>query len=430
MTDRYQDVRPLIVAENASARFGGEAILPLHYFRFLRRRGIETFMVVHERTRNELDDVLRDDRDRIFYVRDAWVHRAAWRLEQHLPEVVGSMTTSLVLRAATQYAQRQVVKDLVVRVRATVVHEPIPVSPKAPSMTFDVGAPVIIGPMNGGMTYPRGFSGYESAAARHLVRAGRKIAGPANALIPGKRKAAALLVANERTRRALPPRSCPRVIELVENGVDLTVFRPPPTPTVVREGASSRPTFLFLGRLVAWKAVDLLLTAVAEARLGCDLMLHVVGDGEERARLEARRDQLGLGGHVVFHGFVPQSECALLLAAADALVLPSLYECGGAVVLEAMAMGLPVIATRWGGPADYLDDTCGILVDPENPVQLVSALAAAMQRLARDPALGRRLGQAGRQRVTAEFDWERKIDRIIDIYREVGGAAAVELGGR
>jgi glycosyltransferase involved in cell wall biosynthesis len=84
-----------------------------------------------------------------------------------------------------------------------------------------------------------------------------------------------------------------------------------------------------------------------------------------------------------------------------------------------MAMGLPVIATRWGGPADYLDDTCGILIDPENPDQFVSALAAAMQRLGGDPALARRLGQAGKQRVTAKFDWERKIDRIIELYREV-----------
>ena len=291
MTDRYQDLRPLIVAEHASARFGGEAILPLHYFRFLRGRGIEAFMVVHERTRSELSELLPEDRDRIFYVPDTRLHLAAWRIGKHLPDALESMTTSLIMHGATQYAERKLVKELVARVGATVVHEPIPVSPKAPSMTFDVGAPVVIGPMNGGMTYPRGFPGLESAAARHLVGAGRKAANVVNMLVPGKRKAAALLVANERTRRALPARVASRVIELVENGVDLTMFRPPPANAA--ETRRTRPRFIFLGRLVAWKAVDLLLAAVADARRGCDLELHVVGDGEERSRLEALRDQLG-----------------------------------------------------------------------------------------------------------------------------------------
>jgi glycosyltransferase involved in cell wall biosynthesis len=420
MPDHYEDVRPIIVAEHASARFGGEAILPLHYFRFLRRRGIETWMVVHERTRRELDDLFPADRDRIFYVRDTPLHRATWRVSERLPNRIASMTVGPILHGATQYAERKIVKELVGRVRATVIHEPIPVSPKAPSMTFDVGAPVVIGPMNGGMTFPPGFPGFESRIERHLVGAARQVAGFANALVPGKRKAATLLVANDRTRRALPSGLCPRVIELVENGVDLGVFREPSAQA--SKSLRPRPRFVFLGRLVDWKAVDLLLLAVAEAKQRIDLELHVVGDGQERGKLEALCAKLDLGDRVVFRGFVPQPDCAPILADADALVLPSLYECGGAVVLEAMAMGLPVIATRWGGPADYLDETCGILIDPRNPEQLVAALAAALERLARAPDLGRALGAEGRRRVKERFDWERKIDQIIEIYREAQGS--------
>jgi glycosyltransferase involved in cell wall biosynthesis len=100
----------------------------------------------------------------------------------------------------------------------------------------------------------------------------------------------------------------------------------------------------------------------------------------------------------------------------DALVLPSLYECGGAVVLEAMAMGLPVIATKWGGPADYLDDTSGILIEPIGRERFIVDLAEAMVRLVQSSDLRRQLGQAGRARVAAEFDWEKKIDRILSIY--------------
>jgi len=414
-TDDTSDIRPIIVAEHASARFGGEAILPLHYFRFLRQRGIEAWLVVHDRTRRELEETLPDDRDRIFYVPDRQVQVWGARLAGRMPGGLADLSLGPMMHAVTQYTQRKIVRSLVARVGATIVHEPIPVSPKAPSMTYDMGAPVVIGPMNGGMTYPPGFPGLQSRFAHTLVDVGRRGSGLLNGLVPGKRRASALLVANQRTRRSLPPGTCSRVIELVENGVDLTLFRPASDARPARQ----RPRFVFLGRLVDWKGVDLLLKAVADASTEADFELQVVGDGVERSRLEALAGSLALGDRVVFRGFVPQPECPQVLADADALVLPGLYECGGAVVLEAMASGLPVIATRWGGPADYLDDRCGILVDPVSPTQFVSALAGALIKLARDPELRRTLGTEGRRRVEAQFDWQRKIDRIIEIYRDV-----------
>jgi glycosyltransferase involved in cell wall biosynthesis len=415
MTDRYADVRPIIVAESASTRFGGEAFLPLHYFRLLRRRGVEAWMVVHERTRGELEELLPDDRDRISFVPDAWVHLWAGRLGARLPKGVNEMTLGQISHGATQLVQRRILRDLVARVGATVVHEPTPVSPKAPSMTFDVGAPVVIGPMNGGMTFPPGFPGYEKSWEKGITKLVRGASGLANAVIPGKRKASVLLVANQRTRRALPPGACPRVIELVENGVDLSTFQATPAR---ERSPRTRARFVFVGRLVDWKGVDFLLRALADASARVDMELDVVGDGVDRPKLEAMADRLGLRGRVAFRGFTPQAECAAILADADALVLPSLYDCGGAVVLEAMAMGLPVIATRWGGPADYLDETCGILIDPVNPDHFVAAIGAAMEKLARSPELARQLGAEGRRRIEAQFDWERKIDRIIEIYRE------------
>src|SRR5215212_7219650 len=114
-----------------------------------------------------------------------------------------------------------------------------------------------------------------------------------------------------------------------------------------------------------------------------------------------------------------QSQCAAeLLQSADAMVLPSLFECGGAVVLEAMACGLPVIATNWGGPADYLDDTCGILVAPTSRDALIDGLAMAMRRLADSPSLREAMGRAARVRAAA-FDWQQKVDRMVTLYAAV-----------
>ena len=100
-------------------------------------------------------------------------------------------------------------------------------------------------------------------------------------------------------------------------------------------------------------------------------------------------------------------------------MLPSLREGGGAVVLEAMAVGLPVIATNWGGPADYLNSSCGILVEPASKEGFVKGLTDAMLKLAQSPELRHSMGCAGPERVREHFDWERKVDRILEIYQQM-----------
>jgi glycosyltransferase involved in cell wall biosynthesis len=407
--------RVVVVAEHASARFGGEAILPLHYFQRLRRRGVEAWLVVHARTRGELDAILGPERERVRYVPDRWIQRVLWRASGALPARVAGASTGLLLHLVTQLDERRAVRRLVQAVGATVVHEPIPVSPRAPSLMFGVGAPVVIGPLNGGMAYPPAMRHLEGRLERAFMRVARAGAALANLLVPGKRRAACVLVANARTRAALPPGTRRHVRELVENGVDLALFRTPPA----RRAAGGPTRFAFVGRLVGWKAVDLLLAALAQAARQADVALQVVGDGPERAALEAQAQRLGVADRVTFHGLVSQPRCAALLGEADALVLPSLYECGGAVVLEAMAAGLPVVATRWGGPADYLDDTTGILVEPAGVPAFVEGLAAAMVRLARDPGLRATLGARARRAAVEVYDWDRKIDRILEVYRSV-----------
>ena len=90
-----------------------------------------------------------------------------------------------------------------------IVHQPIPVSPKESSLLYNLGVPVVIGPMNGGMAYPPGFTHSQGNATAAFVRIGRLFSGVLNRLMPGKLRAAALLVANERTGKALPPGAGP-----------------------------------------------------------------------------------------------------------------------------------------------------------------------------------------------------------------------------
>ncbi|NET07269.1 MAG: glycosyltransferase family 4 protein [Symploca sp. SIO2B6] len=190
--------------------------------------------------------------------------------------------------------------------------------------------------------------------------------------------------------------------------------------------------FVFVGRLVSWKAVDLLLLAFKQVVEQIPVELEIIGKGPEQAIFEAQAKELGLtefhnrdSGNAIekravvrFTGWLSQAECAQRLQLADVMVLPSLFECGGAVVLEAMAMGIPVIATNWGGPADYLDQSCGILVEPASRNSFINDLAAAMLKMAKSPEMRQAMGKAAHQRVVNHFDWEVKVDKIIASYQE------------
>jgi glycosyltransferase involved in cell wall biosynthesis len=398
-------MRILIVAENASTRFGGEAILPYHYFRLLLARSLDAHLIVHARTRTEMLAAFPDDHARLHFVEDQFLQKAFYRFGKLLPHRIAEATFGLANQLLTQAAQRQILRKLVIP--NTVIHQPIPVSPRFPSLLYDLGTPVVIGPLNGGMAYPPAFRTTESPVSRALIAIGRSFTDCVNALFPGKRRAAVILVANQRTRAALPTRLSGRILELPENAVD-TASWTTPTATI-----SDPNRFLFIGRLVDWKALHLAIEALAQVPAAS---LAVIGDGPMRAAWQQLATTRGLADRIHFHGWLSQSDCARHLAGSCALILPSLYECGGAVVLEAMAMSRPVIATAWGGPADYLDQTCGILVDPASPEAVIHGFAQAMRTLSASPNLCRQLGIAGRERLLRDFDWQRKIDRILEIY--------------
>ena len=427
--------RVLIVSESTSAAFGGEAVLPLHYFRGLKRLEVPVWLITHARTRDELSKLFPDDRH-IHYVEDSVLDRVTWRIGQFMPARLANFTLGFLSRLFTQLAQRRLARRLIRSERIDVVHQPTPVSPREPSVLYNLGAPVVIGPLNGGMSFPPAFAGRSGSVETSFMRVGRAVASLLNRLIPGKRYAALLLVANRRTRDALPKSVTAPVEELVENGVDFAVWHAAIDPLVgqATEGSPAELTeagmrFAYLGRLVDWKCVDLLLEAVALASRVRPLRLDIIGDGPERASLEKLAGSLGLlnangKALVTFVGWMSQPACAARLRQADALVLPSLYECGGAVVLEAMSLAKPVIATNWGGPADYLDPSCGILVAPAGRQEFISALRDAMLKLSDAPEESRQMGKRGLAKVRAEYDWDLKVQQILKHYCAVRDRSA------
>jgi glycosyltransferase involved in cell wall biosynthesis len=151
----------------------------------------------------------------------------------------------------------------------------------------------------------------------------------------------------------------------------------------------------------------------------------IVGGGERRDHLLDQVRRLGLDSAVRLLG--PRVDVEQLLAASDLFVCPSVWdEALGFVNLEAMAAGLPVVATRMGGiPEAVRDGETGLLVPPRD----AAALAAAVKSLLDDPGRREAMGRAGRRWVEQAFSIERTIDITMDLYCELAGAALGRAGG-
>jgi glycosyltransferase involved in cell wall biosynthesis len=204
----------------------------------------------------------------------------------------------------------------------------------------------------------------------------------------------------------------------IPNGVDTTDFDPalhPREATRSRLGlAGDKPALGVIAHLSPVKGhADLLAAMARVVSMRPRARLLVVGDGVLRPELEVLSRSLGLADRVVFTG--AREDVAAILAALDVVVVPSHTEGLSNALLEAMAMARPVVATAVGGNPDAVEaGLTGLLVPPRDP----EALAASMLRLLERPDEARRLGEAARRRVLAEFS----LDRMVAGYEALYGS--------
>ncbi|PEN06246.1 hypothetical protein CRI93_10505 [Longimonas halophila] len=202
-----------------------------------------------------------------------------------------------------------------------------------------------------------------------------------------------------------------RPIRLLPNPIDLSFFSPPaarPAPPPV--------VWASVGRLVPLKGTAPLLRAIAGVRThGLDVRLHVVGDGPERTRLQALARDLGLRKQVQFHGTLPPKGVRKVLQQAHGYVLASHYETFGIPVVEALACGCAVLATRCGGPEYVLSNVQGQMVPPRS----MAALQRALLRMTRALQQGQSLGPtpADRKRLHNRFSYDTFVTRTINLYQ-------------
>jgi glycosyltransferase involved in cell wall biosynthesis len=257
----------------------------------------------------------------------------------------------------------------------------------------------------------------EGGWVRHRLRAfyDRRLAGPI------VHAAARVIVQTHEEERLL------RTLGLDLPRVDIIPPGYAPLPTVAPAGSFRTrygivgPYLLFVGRLASNKGLLPLVEAFATvAQRHADAQLVLIGeDGGMRPVVEAATARLGLGARVRILGHVGD-DAVLADAYRDARcsLLPSEYEAFGLVLLESLAQGTPVIASRVGGIPEFIPDgRAGLLVTPNDR----DALAAAIERIWTDEPFGRRLGAFGRDEVVPRYTWDRLVGQLEQVYRDVVG---------
>ena len=201
-----------------------------------------------------------------------------------------------------------------------------------------------------------------------------------------------------------------RRVEALTNGVDTARFRPPGNRL-----DSPPPTLVVPRRLVPKNGVEYFVRALPGIRRRVPgVRARLIGDGPERERLEMLARELQVDDSLEFVGARPHAEMPELLGSGDLAIFPSLMEATSVAALEAMACGLPVVATAVGGLTEIVDKEVGALVPPADP----DALARAVATLVADANLRHR-GAVARARVTARWSNDRLVERHLEVYGDL-----------
>jgi glycogen(starch) synthase len=301
--------------------------------------------------------------------------------------------------------------------RFDLVHRITPLSPTTPSIIAKkcarAGVPFVLGPLNGGVPWPKWFQQERRKEKEWLAPLRR-----AYKLLPGYRStlkySAAILAGSHYTMQQIPSDLAGKTHYVVDNAIDPTRFGQP------RRRQPTLPLqLLFVGRLVPYKGADMALEAAEPLLAAGRAELTIVGDGPERKRLDELASHSARPSAIRFTGQIPHKQVGELFAAADLFVFPSIREFGGGVVLEAMAMGAVPIVVNYGGPAELVSKETGYCLEVGPRHQIVQSLRDILERIAANPAelLDKIIN--GQQRVKSEFTWEAKARRVVDIYHSI-----------
>jgi glycosyltransferase involved in cell wall biosynthesis len=295
-----------------------------------------------------------------------------------------------------------------------VVHQLTPLSPTLPakmaSRCKKVGVPFVWGPINGGLAWPKGF---ESAirSEREWLSKVRSL----HTLMPGyrstRKNSSAILIGSTNTFAQMPARYHDKSFYLPENAIDPRRF------SRERTHRAAKPIrIVYLGRVVPYKGVDILIDAAEPLLRSGEVTLDIIGEGPLKESLQAQVSNLKLESAVTFLGHVGHDTLQQKLSTYDVLGFPSIREFGGAVVLEAMALGVVPIVPNYGGIGELVTDATGWRIPLGSRDELVSRFRSTLESIVADPSQIEARSTRGIRRAREQFTWDAKAKRVVEVY--------------
>lgn len=416
--------RVLLIMEQCNPDWASVPLVGYRIYQSLAQLADVT-LVTHDRNRNGLEKKHPDDK--IVYMEPSHAESRYYsflaRITTFKGRVIWPLFHALYLPIYLYFdkAVAQRFQSAVTKGEFDVVHVITPIQPRFPVAIsqFCGKTPFILGPVNGGVPFPEAFKGRgrREFSQLNFIRTLGRI------LLPGYRrtyKEANLVIAGSTYTRdwvhntfKIPLERLPLIWE---NGVPDDFYTP---ITEVIKPTSEPLKLIFCGRLEPYKGADMLLKAAAQVRdKRVPYHLMIVGDGSEMTELKKLTQTLQLNEHVTFTGWVDQSQTRLYYQEADVFTFPSVREFGGAVVMEAMACGLPCIVVDNGGVAEYVDDKSGFKISPKSEQFVIDDMARHITTYASDRHLLGSHSLAARERAK-NFRWLRKADEIIKLYENI-----------
>ena len=408
-------LRVALVAHHANPLWGSEPLIGWSWAEHLSQH-VDLTVVTHVRNHTNIDLQPPLDVDWVFVDTESLaktVNRANSLIWGGCTPLNRSFLEAWSLRAFDTEAARTI-DEIHRRKPFDVLHRVSPISWRAPTQLGKLDIPLILGPMNGGMEMARGFPRIAKAEKNWMLRLRR-----AARLLDWRHSSLAsadlILAARRQLRDQMPASVQHKTYVLSENGVDLGRF-PSTSP---RPGPGLRA--IYVGRLIPCKGAGMLIEAMGQLKSYSSITLEIVGDGPDREQLEGRCRDLGVSDRVTFHGEVRPNEVAGYLEASDVLVLPSVRESGGGVILEAFASARPVIALAHGGPQELVVPGSGLLIGTESEEQVVRDLARALSGLSTNPKKRVAMSTFARDHALRHHAWSVRAQAMVDLYCEVSG---------
>ncbi|GET36005.1 glycosyltransferase family 4 protein [Microseira wollei] len=422
-------LKVLLIAEQCNPDWSSIPLVCFNIYKELKKI-VDITLVTHSRNRSALEQhgYCQD----IVYINESNFTKNYYRLYTRLTEKIPREAIKRPVELGCFYLMYEEFERLVYEKFKTPVingdYDIVHAIPTGTSTRYPVkivkackNTRFVLGPVNGGVPFPDWFE--EVALKKYLNLS--FLVDLSRFIIPGYIKtytnADKILVGSTFTLNRLKKIfniQDNRLSLLTENGVDKYFLE----KSQQNSKNCEKITLIFVGRLVAFKCPEIAIEAVNKLKpeIKSKIQLIVVGDGPEKSKLQQQVKNLSLEDIVKIVGWVSNQETIKYYGEADIFCFPSVRESGGAVVLEAMACGLPCIIANNGGIAEYVTEETGFKIEPLSREYLTQEVTNKIELLVNNEDLRKSMSAKAIERAR-EFEWECKARNLVKIYQEVIG---------